>query len=285
MIGIDVSKWQGEIDWPKTRSAGAKWAVIKAGGGSSTGSYTDSQFARNANECAKVGIPQTYYWWLYPTDGEAQAKYFYNLVKDVERHPKLGLAVDYEDTALTTAQYMATFIRFYSKLAELGMPPQFFYSRASFMQHRTVSSSLFDKMDLWIARYIDAPAPWGNRYDASWTKPPHFKTWFWWQYSADGNRRGKEFGAKSADIDLNKFNGNWDEFIGKEEKKVEEKFPVTIKVTSDGVALYNNKDLGKIVGSAPLGTRFTAYSEAEKGGFAYWVCGSVAILKDHGKLI
>lgn len=284
MIGIDVSKWQGEIDWPKTKSANTAWAVIKAGGGSSTGNYTDSQFERNAVECAKVNIPQTYYWWLYPTNGESQAKYFHNLVKDKMRHKKLGLAVDYEDTALSTSQYMSTFIRFYSKLAELGMPPQFFYSRASFMNGRTTPSSLFDKMDLWIARYINAPAPWGNKYDASYTTPPHFKTWFWWQFSADGNGRGAEFGVKSKSIDLNKFNGDWNAYIGKEEIVVED-FPKDIKVVADGTALYDKKDLGKVVGSVPYAARLTAHGEASRNGVQFWLCGSVAIVKEHGKPI
>ena len=40
--GIDVSHWQGTIDWNKVKKAGIEFAIIKAGG-SDAGFYTDSK--------------------------------------------------------------------------------------------------------------------------------------------------------------------------------------------------------------------------------------------------
>ena len=40
--GIDVSHWQGTIDWNKVKAAGIEFAIIKAGG-SDAGTYTDSK--------------------------------------------------------------------------------------------------------------------------------------------------------------------------------------------------------------------------------------------------
>lgn len=44
--GIDVSYWQGIIDWAKVKAAGISFAIIKAGG-SDDGFYTDSKWETN----------------------------------------------------------------------------------------------------------------------------------------------------------------------------------------------------------------------------------------------
>ena len=44
--GIDVSHWQGTIDWNKVKKAGIEFAIIKAGG-SDAGFYTDSKWEAN----------------------------------------------------------------------------------------------------------------------------------------------------------------------------------------------------------------------------------------------
>ena len=68
--GIDVSSWQGAIDWAKVKSDGVEFAMIRAGWG--TGS-ADKYFAINAQGCAAQGIPFGVYWFIYCTD-DASAK-------------------------------------------------------------------------------------------------------------------------------------------------------------------------------------------------------------------
>ena len=67
-------------------------------------------------------------------------------------------------------------------------------------------------LDDWIARYTTLPLPWGNPGDSASLKPRDWDSWVFWQFSADGNGRGPEFGAQSASIDLNYFNGDETDF-------------------------------------------------------------------------
>ena len=58
--GIDVSKYQGEVDWEKAQAAGIDFAMIRCGFGSEwngTGDYAqdDEQWRRNADECTRLG--------------------------------------------------------------------------------------------------------------------------------------------------------------------------------------------------------------------------------------
>ena len=49
--GIDVSKWQGVIDWQRVRDAGIDFAMLRAGFGQGN---LDPCFARNADECTRL---------------------------------------------------------------------------------------------------------------------------------------------------------------------------------------------------------------------------------------
>lgn len=60
--GIDVSFWQGVIDWDKVKAAGIEFAMIRAGHG--TGNI-DQQFHRNISECNRLNIPCGVYWFSY----------------------------------------------------------------------------------------------------------------------------------------------------------------------------------------------------------------------------
>lgn len=63
--GIDVSYYQGTIDWNKVKNAGYQFAMLRAGYGFNT---VDSQFRRNASECNRLGIPIGVYWFCYALD-------------------------------------------------------------------------------------------------------------------------------------------------------------------------------------------------------------------------
>ena len=70
--GIDVSKWQGEIDWQRVKNAGVQFALLRAGYGDSL-SYPyqiDETFEYNYAECKRVGMPVGAYWYSYATTEE-----------------------------------------------------------------------------------------------------------------------------------------------------------------------------------------------------------------------
>lgn len=64
-VGIDVSKWNGEIDWDRVRNAGVEFAIVRAGyRGSVTGSLVeDPCFAANMKGAAASGVPVGVYFF------------------------------------------------------------------------------------------------------------------------------------------------------------------------------------------------------------------------------
>ena len=70
--GIDVSKWQGKIDWKKVKAAGVEFALLRAGYGD-TLSYPyqiDPEFERNYKSCKENSMPVGVYWYSYATTVE-----------------------------------------------------------------------------------------------------------------------------------------------------------------------------------------------------------------------
>lgn len=99
-IGIDVSKWQGDIDFSKLKSAGVEFVIIRIG--SSTGingeNFIDSKFIQNIKNANSVGIPVGVYFYSYANSVDraiSDAKWIIENIKDYK--VKLPIAFDWEN--------------------------------------------------------------------------------------------------------------------------------------------------------------------------------------------
>lgn len=82
--GIDVSTYQGDIDWDKVKKAGIEFAIIRCGFGSDIASQDDNKFSRNVEGAKRVGIPYGVYLYSYAdTDEKLQSeiKHVLRLIK------------------------------------------------------------------------------------------------------------------------------------------------------------------------------------------------------------
>lgn len=85
LTGIDVSAWQGTVDFQRVRNSGADFVIIRAGG-SDDGFYRDSKFEENYAKAKKAGLHVGAYYivgknFVSTEDGEADAKRFIALLK------------------------------------------------------------------------------------------------------------------------------------------------------------------------------------------------------------
>lgn len=99
-IGIDVSKWQGDIDFSKLKSAGVEFVIIRIG--SSTGingeNFIDSKFIQNIKNANSVGIPMGVYFYSYANSVDraiSDAKWIIENIKDYK--VELPIAFDWEN--------------------------------------------------------------------------------------------------------------------------------------------------------------------------------------------
>lgn len=66
--GIDVSQWNGTIDWQKVKNAGVDYAIIRCGFGMNQTNQDDTKWKENADACTKYNIPFGVYIYSYATD-------------------------------------------------------------------------------------------------------------------------------------------------------------------------------------------------------------------------
>lgn len=96
-IGLDVSKWQGKIDYEKVKDAGVEFVFIKLGGsnGIEGDYYLDPMFKDNIEGFTKVGIPVGVYFYSYANSvikAKKDAEWVIEQLKDY----KIDLPVAYD---------------------------------------------------------------------------------------------------------------------------------------------------------------------------------------------
>jgi GH25 family lysozyme M1 (1,4-beta-N-acetylmuramidase) len=104
--GIDVSEWQGFVDWSKVKMTDTKFAILRAGYGREI-SQKDKQFENNYKGCKAVVMPCGAYWYNYavtPEEAKREAavcletlkgkQFEYPIYYDVEEQKTLALGKD-----------------------------------------------------------------------------------------------------------------------------------------------------------------------------------------------
>lgn len=155
--GIDVSRWQGSIDWQKVKAFGIQFAILKAGG-SDDGCYTDIKFEQNYKDAKAEGMPLGAYYFVgkgctSSKAGKADAQRFIDQLKG--KQFEYPVFMDCEVTPYT-AKKGATdaAIAFCETLDEAGYFPGIYGSTYSTFKDRLDDSRL-SKYAHWVAQYAD----------------------------------------------------------------------------------------------------------------------------------
>lgn len=158
--GIDVSKWQGEINWEAVKRFGIDFAIIKVGG-SDAGLYTDPYYEQNYVSAKKAGLGVGAYYFvgpkcLTPEDGAADAHRFYKLLKD--RQFDYPVYLDFEaPPAGKRQQCTNAAIEFCKVMEEYGYYVGIYASDISGFKERLDMRRLAP-FDIWVASYGSSPS-------------------------------------------------------------------------------------------------------------------------------
>lgn len=156
-IGIDVSKWQEEIDWEKVKNSGVEFAIIRVGYQTEyDGEYVvDPYFIQNIEGAKAVGLPVGIYFYSYAKTVEQateQAEWVTEQLSDYEID--LPIAFDWESWTSfnTTGMSFYTINKvantFLDKLTDNGYKAML-YGSSSYLKDIWYPS----KYDTWLAHY------------------------------------------------------------------------------------------------------------------------------------
>lgn len=165
ICGIDVSEFQGNIDWEKVRKAGIQFAILRAGYGAGT---IDLQFRKNAEGCSRVGIPFGAYWFSYactPEMARQEAECCGETIEEFALSYPVGIQYDRASVryaksrgmAVTGETATAIVEAFCGRIRELGYTPMF-YAGPDYLE-QYFDPYLREKYLLWQARHTGRPEP------------------------------------------------------------------------------------------------------------------------------
>lgn len=186
-FGIDVSRWNEEIDWEKVKEAGVEYAIIRVGyRGSVTGSLIeDWYFRKNMEGAAQAGIPVGVYFFTQAVN-EVEAVEEASMVLELCRNYKLTYPVfidtegaggegraDELDVKTRTAVCQA-----FCETIRQGGEKAGIYASKNWFNHQLDITHFTDDYVIWLAEYGDVPT-YGADYHM-------------WQYTSSGRVNGIE---------------------------------------------------------------------------------------------
>ncbi len=201
--GVDVSKYQGDIDWQAVKESGVGFAFIKATEG---GDALDSKFQRNWAAAKAAGVPRGAYHFVYWCRPPHEETGFFKSVVPAEPDalpPVLDVEATPTSRTCKRTLYREEVLRDMRVMLEdlerhYGKKP-IIYSSVDFYQAILHSGALAE-YPIWVRSTKYHPAV---RYgDRKWT---------FWQYRSDGHVPGI-----SVAVDQNTFNGShaqWREWL------------------------------------------------------------------------
>ena len=161
--GIDVSTFQGDIDWEKVKDEGIQFAIIRAGFGEGN---IDDKFERNATECNRIGLPIGLYWFSYAyTEDMAKEEARYCVEEAKKYKVEYPLFYDFEYASIRYANEQGVYVSnsLASSLVNAFCSEVEAYKYfASFYSNYDLLTNLFQpylrkRYALWYAQYASKP--------------------------------------------------------------------------------------------------------------------------------
>ena len=192
VLGIDVSKWQGEIDWDKVKNAGIEFAVIRCGyRGSVTGSLVeDPYFAQNIKAASAAGVKVGVYFFtqaVNEVEAVEEASMVVSLIADYElQYPVFidteGAGGNGRADGLDVETRTDVCEAFCATIENAGYEAGVYASRNWY--NKRIDAQSLEKYVIWLAEYRSAPLYQGY--------------YQMWQYTSKGSVDGI-----SGKVDLN----------------------------------------------------------------------------------
>ena len=185
--GIDVSEFQGKIDWEKVKNSGVEFAILRCGYGMDFSNQDDVEYERNANECERLGIPYGVYLMSYANTVEkarSEAKHVLRLIEG--RKISLGVWHDIEDNGTSGAinkETLTNIINTFCNTIKNAGHRVGVYANLNWLENK-IEKTIKDNYDIWVAQYY--------------SKCEYEGKYIMWQHTSSGKVNGI-----STNVDMN----------------------------------------------------------------------------------
>ena len=194
--GIDVSKWQGKIDWQKVKEAGIDFAIIRIGYRGENGKlYRDGNADYNIQQAQKSGVLVGIYFFstaVNKNEAVEEAEWTVSAIKGYQiSYPVVYDCEGFKKNDsrmydLSAEQRTQNALSFLDTIAKSGYEGMFYGSKSDLTDSMAFDiSKIENKYKIWVAQYKNPPYPqsqipdYNGKYDM-------------WQYTNKGTVSGIE---------------------------------------------------------------------------------------------
>ncbi len=168
--GIDVSVYQGDIDWERVKPH-IDFAILRIGLGDDIPSQDDAKFERNYAECVRLGIPFAVYFFSYAVNKAKVQSEIAHIKRLLEgKTINAPVYIDVENTrgldwrTISNADMLSIMQEFNTQLNTLGYKMGIYSSRSAFWNEK-MSDLWYDNVSKWVAEYGDKVNDFNRTYD------------------------------------------------------------------------------------------------------------------------
>ncbi len=190
--GIDVSRYQGTIDWPQVKAAGIEFAIIRATLGWDNDNQVDPQFNNNAQGCEANGIPYGFFHYSFAEsaeDAKKEAAFFLRHIAPYK--PAMPVAFDFEEPfqvggtdkygrkyeGYSPERQLSIIEAFMSVIERAGYFGALYMSKSALQRLHDYAPARVAKYAAWVAHVKVAATTYTGKYGI-------------WQYSWEGSVPG-----------------------------------------------------------------------------------------------
>jgi lysozyme len=191
--GVDVSTFQGAVDWTKVKAAGIDFAFARISDGTAN---PDDQFTANWKGMKAAGVVRgAYQYWEAGVDPTAQANLVASSLKTAGglEAGDLPVVMDIETAGGASAATIEANMKTWLAAVQLstGLKPLIYTSEGTY----PITATTYDTYDLWVANYVTSST-------ACPIMPVGWTQWVFWQNSDTGTVNGI-----TGNVDTDLFNG------------------------------------------------------------------------------
>ena len=208
VTGVDLSYWQGNIDFAKLSSK-IYFAFIRAGRGNKD---KDTRYPEYLSGLHQHGRAVGIYWYMMPrttSNWKDHVNSFIPMYKD--SGSQLPPVFDVEENGgMNKTQLTGWIQKAVASFEDQTDVSPMIYTSPGFWNGNTYRNDWAKQLPLWIAHWTTADSP---IIPNDWSAINNPKTWTFWQYAVLSN--GIEYGVSSARLDHNRYNGSLSQFNSK----------------------------------------------------------------------
>ena len=188
--GVDVSSYNGDVDYNALRNAGVEFVIIRCGIGNDEYSQDDTQYINNVRKCEELGIPYGIYLYSYALnldEARSEAEHALRLAQYCGDNFKLGIWIDMEDAdgyksrhGMPSNEMLQNICyEFCSIVEDYGYYAGIYANLYWF--NTKLNGDKLDRFDKWVAQWAD--------------ECTYQKKYSMWQYTSDFIVNNKRFDA------------------------------------------------------------------------------------------